>query len=185
MGSIAENVESPYPAPSTRRSNKLGGLSPRSPQTEVKSKDLVTETSPSKLNQISAMMQGGNISIQDTNQSPRYNCHIGRLDVCEHKHSYNRIVNGQVVKNRHTCPDCEESNNAMSHSFRALKPKFPKAFQLKDLAIYSAGLKYRDTKKYDELKPILLAEGRRPPPTKKTRGIMAGEDDFSDDEEYK
>ena len=40
-------------------------------------------------------------------------------------------------------------------------------------------------KKYDELKPILMAEGRRPPPVKKTRGLQAGEDDFSDDEEYK
>ena len=36
-----------------------------------------------------------------------------------------------------------------------------------------------------DLKPILLAEGRKPPPTKRTRGIQAGEDDFSEDEEYK
>ena len=29
-----------------------------------------------------------------------------------------------------------------------------------------------------------MEEGRKPPPTKKTRGIQAGEDDFSEDEEY-
>ena len=46
-------------------------------------------------------------------------------------------------------------------------------------------MKARDTKKYKDLKPILLAEGRKPPPTKRTRGIQAGEDDFSEDEEYK
>ena len=51
--------------------------------------------------------------------------------------------------------------------------------------MYSTRLKARDVKKYDELKPILLAEGRRPPPVKKTKGIQAGEDDFSEDgDEY-
>ena len=34
------------------------------------------------------------------------------------------------------------------------------------------------------MKPILMEEGRKPPPKKKTKGCMAGEDDFSDDEEY-
>lgn len=35
-----------------------------------------------------------------------------------------------------------------------------------------------------DLKPILLAEGRKEPPKKKNRGCQAGEDAFSDDEEY-
>ena len=73
----------------------------------------------------------------------------------------------------------------MNTEFKAIKPKFPGSFKLKDLAVYSTRLRPRDVKKYDELKPILMAEGRRPPPTKKTRGIQAGEDEFSDDEEYK
>ena len=63
--------------------------------------------------------------------------------------------------------------------------KKPREFGLKDLQVYSTRLKARDVKKYDELKPILLAEGRRPPPVKKTKGIQAGEDDFSEDgDEY-
>lgn len=53
------------------------------------------------------------------------------------------------------------------------------------MAIYSTRLKARDTKKYADLKPILMAEGRKPPPARKTKGIQAGEDDFSEDEEYK
>ena len=73
----------------------------------------------------------------------------------------------------------------MSTTFKASKPKFPGHFELKDLAVYSTRLKARDTKKYADLKPILLAEGRKPPPKTRTRGIQAGEDDFSEDEEYK
>ena len=56
---------------------------------------------------------------------------------------------------------------------------------MKDLGVYSTRLKRSDIKKYQDLKPILMEEGRRPPPTKKTRGIQAGEDEFSDDEEYR
>ena len=40
-------------------------------------------------------------------------------------------------------------------------------------------------KRYMDLKPILIDEGRKPPPKFKTRGIQAGEEDFSDEEEYK
>ena len=69
--------------------------------------------------------------------------------------------------------------------FKASDIRYPKPFQLKDIAAYSATLKARDVKKYDELRPILWAEGRRPAPKKRTRGIQAGEEDFSDDEEYK
>lgn len=35
------------------------------------------------------------------------------------------------------------------------------------------------------LKPILLQEGRKPPPSFKTRGIQAGEDDFDDGHQYR
>lgn len=72
----------------------------------------------------------------------------------------------------------------MNTAFKALAPKFPGHFQLKDLSVYSTRLKERDVKKYADLKPILENEGRKPPPKKKTRGCQAGEDAFSDDEEY-
>lgn len=79
--------------------------------------------------------------------------------------------------------DYNEAGN--STEFKASEIRYPKPFKLKDIAAYSATLKARDVKKYDELRPILWEEGRRPPPKKKTRGIQAGEFDFSDDEEYK
>jgi len=52
------------------------------------------------------------------------------------------------------------------------------------LPCYSTRLRHRDIRKYDDLKPVLEAEGRRPAPTKKAKGVQAGEDDFCEDEEY-
>lgn len=124
-------------------------------------------------------MQGKNISIVESN-TPRYDCHAGRAGHCPHSHSYR----GPSKNNRHICKDCAEENLIKS-SFKAEKPRFPSPFKIQDISIYSTKLNKRDVKKYDDLKPILMAEGRRPPPAKKTRGMQAGEDDFSDDEQYK
>ena len=74
--------------------------------------------------------------------------------------------------------------NSHSREFKAIpKPEFGN-FQLKHLAVYSTKLKQRDTRRFDDLKPVLMAEGRRPPPKMKTKGLQAGEYDFDDIQEY-
>ena len=73
----------------------------------------------------------------------------------------------------------------MSTEFKAEKPKFPAPFKIKDIAVYSQKLRAKDHVKYKDLQPILVAEGRTKIPKKRTRGIQAGDDDFSDEEEYK
>ena len=69
--------------------------------------------------------------------------------------------------------------------FKARKVQKPPVFNVQDLSIYSSIYQFRAASKFADLMPILLAEGRKKVARFKTRGCQAGEDEFSDDEEYK
>lgn len=113
------------------------------------------------------------ISIKDSNT--RYDCHGGAAGNGPHSHTHRGNT-----PNRHICKDCDKGNR--STEFRARTPKFPRGFKLKDLSIYSQRLTMKDTKKFQNMAPILIAEGRREPPNKQERGAQIGDDDFSDSE---
>ena len=151
-------------------------MSARSKKSKSPAKHSLSPGSSLK-NRLNALMQSPNISINETNVR-QYQCHAGPPGACPHAHTYRT-----GAANRHVCKDCGDEH-VKSPEFKASKPIQPKPFSIKDLSIYSTRLKYRDLKKFDDMVPILLQEGRRKPPSKKTKGIQAGEDEFSDDEAY-
>lgn len=104
-------------SPSNNAGNQSGVMSGPTSGGEINS------PSSNPLSAISALMQqNNNISIVESNKTPRYDCHAGRGGRCNHSHSYRG-----PAQNRHMCKDCEEDNK-MNTAFKALAPKFPGHF---------------------------------------------------------